>query len=209
MGEVEHEEGGSRVRADRLRELSDTEFVDLLRETQGGRGWVLGQVIELERRGTHLVEGDPSLAQGFSEYQERLADAQRTLQAGLSGQGNMIGDAVERMREATAATLAAGVLDQWNSIGDRLAGVAPLFPEIKVRFAPPALPAVEDLSLSEFEALPPPSSLEMQVAQLEALGGIRQEIQSSRKHDWFDWLTLGLVAVAALTSFIALILTFL
>ena len=51
----------------------------------------------------------------------------------------------------------------------------------------------------------PPPSLEMQVAQLEALSEIRRAIQNLTKRDWVEWLTLGLVAAAALASVITVL----
>ena len=53
MSEAKHERGRLRVNAEEMRQLSDEEFVDQLRATISPRGWTLGQLAELERRGTH------------------------------------------------------------------------------------------------------------------------------------------------------------
>ena len=214
MSEAEPEGGRRRVKAERLRELPDAEFVELLRETHGDRGWTVGQLIELERRGTHLVEGDPSLSQAFEEYRERqgAAAAGAELAAGaFSG--------LEEQQRRTAENVLSGFTEQWSSIGERLADLAPVFPKTQFPLVSPPRLELEDLSLPELESLPPPppppslemqvTQLEMQVTQIEVLSEIRQEIQNSRKRDWVYWLNVGLLAVAALASVTAVALTIL
>ena len=73
MSEVEHDGGRRRVNSARLPELSDAELVDQLRETISPRGWTLGQLTELQRRGEHIVEGDPAVSQALEESRERRA----------------------------------------------------------------------------------------------------------------------------------------
>lgn len=191
MSEAGPEGDRRRVKAERLRELSDAEFVELLRETHGDRGWTVGQLIELERRGTHLVEGDPFLFQAFEEQQRTVGDALGKLAAGtVSG--------LEEQRRAVGDAL-SGFTEQWSSIRERMADLAPVFP--KTQF-----PLVSPPEFESLPRLPPPPSLEMQVAQIEVLSEIRQEIQNSRKRDWVDWLNVGLVAVAALAAVTAVAL---
>ncbi|MDE0138703.1 MAG: hypothetical protein OXM57_00540 [bacterium] len=197
MSEPVPEGGQHRVKADRLRELSDAEFVELLRETHGDRGWTIAQLIELERRGTHLVEGDPFLFQAFEEQTRKVRDALGTLAAGaFSG--------LEEQQRAVGDVL-SGFTEQWSSIRERMADLAPVFPKTQFPLVSPP-PSELDPLLPEFESLPrlpPPPSLEMQVAQIEVLSEIRQEIQNARKRDWVDWLNVGLVAVAALVMAIS------
>ena len=206
MSEAGPEGGRRRVKAERLRELPDAEFVELLRETHGDRGWTVGQLIELERRGTHLVEGDPSLSQAFEEYRERQ---------GAAAAGAELAELEEQRRAAAASTaenVLSGFTEQWSSIGERLADLAPVFPKTQFPLVSPPRLELEDLSLPELESLPPPPpppSLEMQVTQIEVLSEIRQEIQNSRKRDWVYWLNVGLLAVAALASVTAVALTIL
>ena len=204
MSEAGPEGGRRRVKAERLRELPDAEFVELLRETHGDRGWTVGQLIELERRGTHLVEGDPFLFQAFEEQRRTVGDALGKLAAGaFSG--------LEEQRR-TVGDVLSGFTEQWSSIGERLADLAPVFPKTQFPLVSPPRLELEDLLSPEFESLPlppPPPSLEMQVAQIEVLSEIRQEIQNSRKRDWVYWLNVGLLAVAALASVTAVALTIL
>ena len=210
MSEAESEGDRRRVKAERLRELPDAEFVELLREAHGDRGWTVGQLIELERRGTHLVEGDPSLSQAFEEYRKRQAEwFRRTF--GATGAELAAGAFSEEQRR-TVENVLSGFTEQWSSIGERLADLAPVFPKTQFPLVSPPRLELEDLSLPEFESLPPPPpppSLEMQVTQIEVLSEIRQEIQNSRKRDWVYWLNVGLLAVAALASVTAVALTIL
>ena len=43
------------------------------------------------------------------------------------------------------------------------------------------------------------------MAQLEALSEIRREIRNLTNRDWVEWLTLGLVAAAALASVVTVL----
>ena len=196
MSEAKHEQGQLRVKAEELRQLSDEEFVDQLRATVSPRGWTVGQLVELERRGTHLVEEDASVAEAYEQYLERSAELRHTL-------GTAAAEALGRF-SSLAETTAEGLgrfSERWNSVSTRLEDVALSFPETD-------LPGVSSLALSptpEVLNTPPPPSLEMQVAQLEALSEIRREIQNLTKRDWVEWLTLGLVAAAALASVITVL----
>lgn len=65
--------------------------------------------------------------------------------------------------------------------------------DVALSFPETALPGVPSLAFSptpEVLNISPPPSLEMQVAQLEALSEIRREIQNLTKRDWVEWLTL-------------------
>lgn len=208
MSEAKHEQGRLRVKAEELRQLSDEEFVDQLRATVSPRGWTVGQLVELERRGTHLVEEDASVAEAYEQYLERSAELRHTLGTAFSEYDARAGTAAEEalgrfssIAETTAAEALGRFSERWNSVSTRLEDVALSFPETD-------LPGVSSLALSptpEVLNIPPPPSLEMQVAQLEALSEIRREIQNLTKRDWVEWLTLGLVAAAALASVITVL----
>lgn len=103
--------------------------------------------------------------------------------------------------ETAAGEVLGRFCERWNSGWTRLPDVALSFPETDLL----------DVSSVAFSPTPevlntlPPPSLEMQVAQLEALSEIRPQIQNLTKRDWVEWLTLGLVAAAALASVITVL----
>jgi len=78
MDEAKHEQGRLRAKAEEIRQLSDEEFVDQLRASISPRGWTLGQLTELERSGTHLVEEDASVAEAYEQHLERRAELRHT-----------------------------------------------------------------------------------------------------------------------------------
>lgn len=167
-----------------LSDLSDSDFVATLREGMEDRSWPMKHWIELGRRGMHILDADPLLKEAVDRENEAFK---------------------ERMQEVST------MLDEANSrefakIKDRIAEASLSFPKIdfpklpdlsKVAGLPDRLPALDP---TKVPALPVSPTLEMQVAQLEALSQIQEEIRQSRRLGWSYWLMFTITAIAALAA---------
>ena len=156
-----------------LSELSDSEFVARLRERLGHRSWSISQFFELERRGLHILEDDPPL-------QEAIKEARQFFEGSMQ----------------KVLTAASHALDP---LRERIAEVSLSFPKIefpRLKELPTASALRESLlavELIELPKQPVSPSLEMQIAQLEALSEIREEIRALREFVglWSGWLVVG------------------
>ena len=176
-----------------LSELSDSEFVEKLRESLEGRSWSMRQIAELQRRGLGIIEDDPPLREAINESGLAFLSMVREMStAGLQEFHRTTSQALDPLRE-------------------RIAEVSLLFPKTEFpRLDSPMVPAwseslaeIEPLNLSE---LPVSPTLEMQVAQLEALSEIQEEIRESRRRGWSYWLLVTLTAIAALAAVTSVVL---
>lgn len=196
----EREEKPKRFRPKRaddpaLAELTDPEFVEKLRECHEDRRWPIGHMVELERRGLHILDEEPVLMEVASEKIQSFKEARERIRGMADGSLDRI-------------TAAAGL----EQIRERAIEALRSFPKINfpdlpnplvTRASPEPLSAVRSLGIP---TSPPAPTLEMQVAQLEALSEIREEIRESRRRGWSFWLMVALTAIAALAAVTSVVL---
>ena len=70
-----------------LSELTDTEFVERLRQCAEDRHWPMGHVFELKRRGLHILDDDPHLRIAANEQIQSAKEAFLGLEAIMSHLG--------------------------------------------------------------------------------------------------------------------------
>ncbi|MCQ3804290.1 MAG: hypothetical protein KTV45_09315 [Acidimicrobiia bacterium] len=174
--------------------MTDSEFLGELQKGLRDNSWPMKHWLELERRGFHILEDDPTLMEAINKKHEALNVRFREVAESAVGKWDRVGFEVldPLMKRMTEASRSFPEIEFPNLLGSSVATGRRV-----------SLSEAEDIEMFE---PPAPPTVEMQVAQLEALSEIREEIRESRKRGWSYWLMVTLTAIAALAAVVSVIL---
>lgn len=206
--------------------LSDDEFVADLRGHLPERSWTMAHLIELERRGLEVTEGDPELHEALSEELDRIRKAMEPVAKALQDQFTASLRPLQEQLSRTLtsispkidlAPLYAGfdidrlVSADFSSIGyvdlvhDDSATLTPYLDGTESLMSEGAVEAAL-VSRGEVELQSRRAQLELANTSAAQLGALEELVRLAGSRDWFDWLLLVLTAVAATGAIAAVVL---
>jgi hypothetical protein len=198
--------------------LSDDEFVAELREHLPARSWTIAHLIELERRGLEVAEGDRELHEALTEEFDRIRKVMEPVAKALQERFTAHLQPLQEQLSRTLKTISPKIdlaplyanfdIDRLTSPDFSslsyvdLASDAPAisttpYPEVAESLMPEGSSEAALVSRGELELQSRRAQLELATTSAAQLAALEELVQLAGSRDWFDWLLLALTALAA------------